>query len=249
MTGLEFSFQEMITEVDSFSRLSEKFVTTESRGVLQALKRSLENYRAEPTEGSLSWQISEHLPLRTVISQGKYEKGGNGAHHLYAEISAVWEIQRMRERKLAMPAKRFKLIGLASTRIRVLCEPLDEAPAREIAMWRMEIGDDNSPGCHFHIQVLGAEEFPFPKSLPIPRFPGLIMTPAAATEFVLAELFQDEWASHVSRGGADLDRWRPIQKSRWEKLLNWKLRMVAGSASPWTAIKSAKPEPGVFIGA
>ena len=115
-------------------------------------------------------------------------------------------------------------------------------------MWRMEIGDSGSPGCHFHVQILGqTQEIPFPKSLSVPRIPSLIMTPAAVLEFVLAELFQDEWARQVGRNGADLKRWAAIQKKRWQNLLNWKLEVVSTSASPWTTMKSEKPNVDLFI--
>jgi hypothetical protein len=137
---------------------------------------------------------------------------------------------------------------LASTRVRLLCEPGDGDGHQEIAMWRMEIGDSNSPGCHFHVQVLGqTTNFPFPSSLSVPRLPSLIMTPAAAVEFVLGELFQDEWAKHIGRNGPHLNRWSTIQKSRWVNLLNWKLDLVQKSTNPWTSIKAGKPQPTLFI--
>jgi hypothetical protein len=131
--------------------------------------------------------------------------------------------------------------------VRLVCDPSNGDQHQEIAMWRMEIGDSNSPGCHFHVQILGqTADFPFPKTLSVPRLPSLMMTPAATVEFVLAELFQDEWAKHIARNGPHLNRWSAIQKGRWISLLNWKLDLVKNGINPWTAIKSAKPTSKLF---
>jgi hypothetical protein len=247
VSGLRFEFQEMISELEAFSRLADPFLLAESRSVLPNLKQSLENYRTEPTGNSRTWQISTTSSLKT-ISGTRYEKGNRaGKHCIYAEITSIWEIRRIPGRNVRQPAKYFELIGQASTRVRLVCDPSNGDQHQEIAMWRMEIGDSNSPGCHFHVQVLGqTADFPFPKSLSVPRLPSLMMTPAATVEFVLAELFQDEWAKHIGRNGPHLNRWSAIQKSRWVSLLNWKLDIVQKSTNPWTAIKSAKPQPMLF---
>lgn len=247
VSGLRFEFQEMIAELEAFSRLAEPFLLAESRSVLSNLKQALENYRIEPTTNSRSWQISTTSSLKTISGRG-YEKGGRvGKHCVYAEITSIWEIRRITGRSVRQPAKYFELTGLASTRVRLVCEASNGGQHQEIAMWRMEVGDSNSPGCHFHVQILGqTAEFPFPNSLSVPRLPSLMMTPAAAVEFVLAELFQDEWAKHIGRNGPYLNRWSAIQRKRWVTLLSWKLDLVQKSTNPWTSIKTAKPQPMLF---
>ena len=52
------------------------------------------------------------------------------------------------------------------------------------------------PGCFFHASILGESKIEgdlFPKSLSVPRFPSIFFTPVGVMEFVLGELFQQEW--------------------------------------------------------
>jgi hypothetical protein len=247
MSGLLFKFQEVINELEAFAALTESFLAPQSRSVLIALRKSLENYRVEPTSGQLLWQIPQTLPLLTRSSRGYEKSPKTGQHEVHAEVSSVWEICRVRDRRHPKrPAEHFELVGIASTRVRLLCAAPGLAD-REIAMWRMEIGDSGSPGCHFHVQILGqTTAFPFPSTLPVPRIPSLLTTPASIIEFVLAELFQDEWSKHVARNGSNLQRWSAIQRVRWSNLLTWKLDLIEKSSSPWTTIKMAKPSPSLF---
>jgi hypothetical protein len=220
---------------------------TQARGsFFLNLKSELESYRAQPTTTEYDWQIHPDAPLRTIVSEGEYEVGGGGGHHIFADIDACWHIQRLPPKKKSMPAQEFKLTGIASTRVRLWCKAPGEK--KQIAMWRMEVGDSASPGCHFHVQVLGEiADFPFPNSLPIPRLPGIILTPPAVAEFVLAELFQDRWAEHVGQDSPHLKRWAPIQQERFKRLLEWKLEVLkTNTGSPWTTIKRQKPESMLF---
>lgn len=238
----------MVNELEAFSHIAEKFIATESRQVLSQFKGTLETYRDQPTQHKFDWQIRPANPLRTTVSPGGYEMGSKGAHHIFAEIDALWRIQRVPGKKKNDRSEFFKLVDIGSTRVRLFCVPQGKKPKREIAMWRMEVGDAQSPGCHFHTQILGEQSrFPFPKSLSIPRLPGLLLTTAAVTEFVLAELFQEDWAKHVSADTPHLQRWAPIQNKRLKKMLNWELGLLNKGGSPWTTLKRNKPDESLFI--
>lgn len=120
----------------------------------------------------------------------------------------------------------------------------------ELAMWRIEIGDDASPGCHFHVQIRGEdEEGPFPKRLSVPRLPTCLASPMAALEFLLAELFQEAWLRHVSAETDALRQWRAIQRDRLEKLFAWQTQTVSrvNQTSPWSTLKLAKPPADLFV--
>jgi hypothetical protein len=70
----------------------------------------------------------------------------------------------------------------------------------------------------------------------------------AALEFVIAELFQDEWKRHAAKESDAMNRWRSIQRKRLSCLFAWKQKLVNEcSGSPWTAIKLAKPETDLFL--
>jgi hypothetical protein len=249
MSALTFSFQEAIDEVDAFLHLGEPFIDRNCRFVLPQFKSELESYRDQPTVDKYKWQIRPESPLRTIVSEGEYEVGGGGGHNVFADIDAYWSIQRLPPKKKSMPASQFQLTGIASTRIRLWCER-DDGEKKEIAMWRMEVGDSRSPGCHFHVQVLGElADFPFPKTLSVPRLPGFILTPPAVAEFVLAELFQERWAKHVGHDSPHLKRWARIQEQRFKRLLEWKLDVLTkNTGSPWTTIKRQKPDDMLFVG-
>jgi hypothetical protein len=207
----------------------------------------LTSYRASNSEGATDWAISQGHPLKTVVSRGAYELGSGGHHSIFAQVTAKWRIRKA-EQKARGQIQQFKLVGIASTRVQLICAASGENSEREIASWRMEIADGKSPGCFFHVQVLGqGTDFPFPSSLPIPRLPGFILTPAAVMEFVLAELFQESWAKHVVRNSTHLNRWIPIQQVRLSRLLKWKLSVLSSGGSPWTTLKQKRPEPTLFV--
>jgi len=184
--------------------------------------------------------------LRTITSEGEYERQGTGQHHVRVELTSVWEIEPLGQYSAKHLAhRRFTLSGKASTCTRLF----DAENDRELAMWRMEIADDASPGCHFHVQILGeSNEGPFPHSLSIPRFPCFLATPPAVFEFVLGEIFQDRWPEEAGRDSAAAFRWRKIQRGRMLSILDWQReQLAAASASPWIQLKRAKPRANLFV--
>jgi len=118
-------------------------------------------------------------------------------------------------------------------------------------MWRVEFGAADSPGCYFHTQILGEKEQPpFPHALSVPRLPSLFVTPMAAVEFLLGELFQDQWEQHIVGDQGDRPFWNGIQQQRLQNLLRWKQQQLDGcQGSPWMALKKAKPlqADGLFL--
>lgn len=248
MPGLRFAFQEMLDEVNSFAGLANDFIASRSKQALPRFQRELEGYRNSATQSAFDWEIPESDPLLTIDTKA-YEPGGHGQRIVFGEITAKWRIKREPPLKKSMPAKFFSLVGLASTRIRLKYAATENSPAKEIAMWRMEIADGNSPGCFFHSQILGqSNDPPFPSSLPVPRLPIIMMTPAAVSEFVFAELFQDRWGPHTALQVPHLNRWAPIQQQRFGRLLDWKIQQLKKtSGSPWSCLKTAQPNADLFI--
>ena len=250
MSHLAFSFKEFLDEIQAIKEIAKPFICLDSlEHGLPRLATVLENIRSLPYETTAKWEIPNHSPLYTNISCGSYEPGSKGGHNIIGEVTSVWEVapsdSDATNRKLA---KTFQIVGNASVRIRLL-EWGEQGPGRELGMWRMEIGDEGSPGCHFHVQVLGEKtDPPFPHSLPIPRLPSFAFTPMAALEFLIAELFQDGWREHSAKETPAMKMWRGIQKQRIERLLNWKKKLIeVAIGSPWTVLKKAKPFPNLFL--
>ena len=102
---------------------------------------------------------------------------------------------------------------------------------------------------HWVAAILGdSDEPPFPKSLPIPRLPSIFVTPMSAVEFVLGELYQDEWAKASAQNIHDAQFWRTLQKRRLRSLFSWCQGVLKHStSSPWVALKTEKPKGNEFL--
>lgn len=249
MPPLEFLFQEMEDGIVAISRVAHRFLNPYSPHVFESLRYSLEEIRTASRGDVYRWEIAKDSPIRTVTSEGAYNPDAKGGPRVSAAITSCWEISPLGARNVkSWPNRRFALAGQATTRVTIFEETDDGRD--EIAMWRMDIGDDNSPGCHFHVQVLGESDFPpFPHSLPVPRLPALMFTPMSAIEYVLGELFQDEWRMHSLAEDADMARWRTLQRRWLGNSLSWQRSCLDSlTGSPWVALKRAKPPANLFLG-
>ena len=204
------------------------------------------NSRLESIWGAREAETRLELPpLCTRPNEGAHEAGHRqGARSLYAVISGTWDVVPLGPSR-RRPGRELAFTGLASTRAELYDSR--DADAR-LAMWRLELGDSRSPGCYFHAQVLGdSERPPFPSSIPIPRLPSYFVSPMSAVEYVIGEMFQDEWAKETARRTSDSLRWRSLQKRRLQSLFSWYRRAVEDSvSSPWMTLKSAKPDVSMF---
>ena len=245
VAGLQFRSQELVQEVNALKGIAGRFLDGADSWVLDQMACGLKRIAGGRANGP---QPLELEPLRTKVSRS-YERGSRaGGTKIYARMKGKWELRPL-QRKKNQP-KVVEFAGKASTVVEMWTEGdrWNEDCSNRLAKWRVELGARDSPGCYFHVQVLGdRNEPPFPKSIPIPRLPSLFATPMAAVEFVLGELFQDEWARETSR---DLDpqrRWRSLQQDRLCRLLEWQQDLVRqADLSPWMALKDAKPKVGLF---
>jgi len=249
--GLFFSFAEMNIEIENMSKLASQFLEENSfYNVVPTWQLDLRNYQASRATTEFSWVIQEANPVRTKPSMGEHRVGGGGGHNVIGELSAIWRIRLIRlsgQKKLSLPSL-FSLVGIASTRVRIL-EMSNAGNQNELARWRFEVGDAQSPGCHFHVQVLGGDgDSLFPKTLEVPRLPGILITPMDALEFLLGEIFQDCWRRETSKSCDAMTQWSGCQKKRLTRVLKWQRdHLETGSGSPWTWLKGRKPEADLLI--
>lgn len=245
VTGLQFRCRELVEETEALRDMAAALLAPSGDGVLAHLRSQLDL----ASQGATHRPI-ELRPLRTRATRG-YECGSkSGGSEIYACITGIWEVLPAGK---TGPKSRIAFTGNASTVIELWpgecrsCEQSDGAS--RLARWRIELGAHDSPGCYFHIQVLGDRSRPpFPKSIPIPRLPSPFVTPMAAVEFVLGELFQDEWPRIASESRHHQKRWRAIQRDRWCRLLRWQVdTLKAGESSPWMDLKAAKPPDDLFV--
>ncbi|MGE0132438.1 MAG: hypothetical protein AB7U82_30515 [Blastocatellales bacterium] len=247
--GLRFSFAEMEREIENMRHLASHFLERASaERVIPVWQQQLSTFKGQPPGSQTRWSIKETDPIQTIISPGKYEPRGRGGKTVFGRVSGAWDIQipQITGKKKGGAQKSFTLHGLASTEITIWERLEGEQEPKKIMHWTVEIGDSTSPGCHFHTQVKcgNAER----KPLSVPRLPSLLHTPMDAVEFLLAELFQDEWNQHTARENDFLKNWAHCQKLRLTKLLEWQLEEIRNtSGSPWTAFKKQKPPFDLFF--
>lgn len=257
---LEFSFADMDREILEFTRIAVggNFLAPRGEELLERFRRDLEQIRmSAQLAGSLGgrlgrvhdWCIPEDDPLVTRHSR-RFERGGRaGGHDMCAKITAIWQIRPRPKPKKSMNSPSFCVAGKASVKIQWF-EVLEGEIYDALGMWRMEVADSASPGCYFHVQIEGEDgrtERPFPHSVPVPRLPCIVFTPMAVLEFVLGELFQDEWESHTRASTASVEWWRGLQRDRLQRLFRWQQQLINdNTAPPWTTLKCARPAVGLF---
>ena len=230
--GIQFNRTELVREVKTLRRIASEFFERDTVWALDRFRSALEAMSGEAV------RKYELEVLRTKPNMGAHEAGQRrGTLNVYAGITGCWELR--------LENKSVEFCGLASTKIELFDAESDE----RVAMWRVELGAADAPGCYFHVQILGDEDsVPFPHTLSIPRLPSVFVSPMAAIEYALGELFQDEWEKAVCQLRPDQDYWRRLQRERLCGLLSWqeqRLRKSVGS-SPWMTLKAAKPDGDLY---
>ena len=239
MAGFRFPFSELVRETKALKAVGRRFLDPSTTWVLERFLEDLNSI------GSASGERVQTLQLQCLNTQPSrdYEAGDRrGGQDVYAVISGIWELRTLGASS-ARPQE-IEFCGIASTRIE-LYAPNDLL----LGMWRLELGAEDSPGCYVHVQILGdSSEPPFPKSLPIPRLPSIFVTPMSAVEFVLGELYQDEWAREIAGSNGNATFWRTLQQRRLQSLFSWYQRHIENpKSSPWMALKAAKPDGCEFL--
>ena len=239
MAGLRFLHTELLRETTVLRTMAKSFLEPTTIWVLDNFRSGLESIGSAQERD----QPLELRCLRTKPSKD-YEAGRRqGGQDVYAVISGIWKLRPLGS---SGPKQEIEFCGIASTKIELYAS---DEPSTRLAMWRLELGADDAPGCYVHAQILGdSNDPPFPKSVPIPRLPSIFVTPMSAVEFVLGELFQDKWAKETAGNTDAASFWRARQQQRLQSLFSWYQDCLkkAGS-SPWMALKEAKPEGGMFL--
>lgn len=245
MANLLFRPSDLLSEIEALRGLAASFLDPKFFQ-LEQLAGDIQGLVTQKA-GTMTLEIPKDRPLRTRLSNGEFEPAHKSSNRrVFAEVTGIWEIEAAdhklkspnRPGKRAKPTLLIGFTGLASTVITVF----DEGAETPIACWHMELGDATAPGCFFHTSTSADHGFP------VPRHPNIFPTPMSAIGFVLGELFQHSWEKEVSRATDPPRRWRSIQSKRLKSLLEWQIKLVSeATASPWFAIKMAKPAAEIFV--
>jgi hypothetical protein len=243
--GIRYSYAETANELLRIKRIAAPFLEHGSDRVLDQCAVDLTNIRNADPRRSHTWQIGKDWSVKTRESED-YKRGGKGGiKPVYGELQFVWEIEN--PNKARRQQSHFHLKGIASTSLFI--RSADEKDKAEdesdiVARWQFEAGDATSPGCHFHAGVNQyGKDGRFPEWLKVPRFPGLLLSPMDGLEYLLGELFHDEWLRVLSPNSEDRNSWGKSQRNRLERVLQWQMKQVVNwNTSPWMSLKTAKPE-------
>ena len=241
MAGLCFKIAELERETKALKIIGNRFLDSQSLWTLEQFSSELQSIGGTRGESARNIKLQG---LHTMPSN-QYEIGSRrGGQKIHAVISGTWGLRPLGNRPA--PGRKVEFCGNASTKIELYAS--DDSETR-LAMWRMELGADDSPGCYVHAQILGdSDDPPFPKSVPIPRLPSIFVTPMSAVEFVLGELFQDEWAKATAGNSSEMLFWRALQQKRLQSLFSWYQSELKNSvSSPWMTLKAAKPDGELFV--
>lgn len=246
MPRFAFSYATIEMEIESFVEIAHSFLRPETTWALENMRHQLTGVRTN-TAGTSRWGIALETPLVTKPCAGQYQLGGHGHHDVSASISSIWEIRPV----AADPGHQFEIVGNASCLVVLL--DVGGAEPIELGRFHIDIGGQGGPGSLFHLQI---PEQPnaevFPGTLDVPRFPMPPFTPIAVVEFVLGELFQDEWRREMSKGRTPHHLWRGIQRNRLTNFLDWQLQIICGrkgdgTASPLLDLKHTPIEPALLL--
>ena len=236
--GLVFRFTQLMREARALRSIGSEFFDLSTDWALDRFMDDLASI----------WSASGGTPNTLQLNHVRTIQSSLRGNDLYAEISGNWELTPLGDRS---PKERIRnqrevvFSGIASTRLELYLV----GQADRIAMWRFELGAVDSPGCYFHAQVLGDSACPpFPDTVEIPRLPSFFVTPMAAVDYVLGEVFGSEWEKAAETNTYDAPFWRSLQRDRLNRQFSWYQQTIEDTArSPWVAMKTAKPQARMFV--
>ena len=232
--GLKFSVAELQRELIFCDAIASSYLEHQSKGKLKSAAQHLRLISDTPNK-THTWQIDKDIPLKTKHSLRISEISGQG-HSLQGRLSFIWELQKCDHQTV-------ELVGKASTAISIH-EIVDSiAKDDHIFKWHVDVvTDKKAPGPAFHTQVDN------PKNLPVPRFPSLLFSPVDCLDFLLGELYQQEWPMHQSRHN-QIQRFAVAQNQRLRRLLGEQKKELdqIGDSSAWITLKNWNPSDEVFV--
>lgn len=205
----------------------------------------LQNIR---TDRPFPWRVTPDNPIRTKATRAYQGRGkGDGQLLVSGELSFVFVGQAVPEHAVAgkTPGRGTRRDIFRVTENASMLVQVRDDHDRVVARWNFDVAHTEHPtGPVFHVD-LASDVFPmedgakaFPKSLPIPRFLSCVCTPGEALDFMLYELFQEQW-----------DRVRSAEAGRAMHAISGHRRRcsemlrglsVAAQEGGWSGVKSTR---------
>ena len=211
MAELRFSTEQIRAETNGMAALAAKFLRGKD---CDRFTKAAYDLKLALKSGGV-WQIPSADPIETLETEGE-------ADALVGTLSFKWEVREI-------TSKTFSVSGNASTTLEI--HSLGEAPSLS---WNTDIGGAGHPGYRFHTQIRANQ-----KSMDIPRLPSLLLTPADCLDFLLGELFQQNWTRHQDQKRLETAGWTQGVRARVCHLLRMKAECAGKSSgiTPWMTLK------------
>jgi hypothetical protein len=233
--------KDVYEDILAFSAIAKGYLAAENRTFLE---KHAESFLAlsSVAQGTQKRWSTGRMSIRTKASEGDYQPDSRGGRKLFAIINFVWDLEFLGTPNTNFPLNRHALLHNSSIRIEL--HDHEEQGAGPVACWDFDVGNHESPGCHFHAKahtVRLAKDDSL-SDVDVPRLPSLIFMPSDAIDFIIGELWQDEWKRKSVSVDSQFDAWRKICRERMRKLFEWHQLILRDSkASAWMALKTAKP--------
>jgi hypothetical protein len=201
--------------------------------------RSLKFISKKPTG---RWQIELSEPIKTVPSWGACEADSKGKD-LQWWMSFVWDLKRGRTGIVELNGKASTALTIHEIERNGRSCRLKHARSKWLQRWNIDIvTEEGAPGPAIHVQISSTA------NLPVPRLPSILFTPADCLDFLLGELFQEEWAEHLS-GHSHTASFAVSQQDRMRRLLKEHDSRLQdrGRLSAWMSFKKGRPTDDLFL--
>ena len=234
--GIKFNKFKLQRELRYCDDVARKYLKRESKFKLGYAADQLE-YIFHNANRSHPWQIDKKDPLIIKCNNGKHEIDGK-KNNLQGRLSFIWELQKCGDNALELVG------GKASTAVAIhefVGSKVNDDP---ILKWHVDVVTrKDAPGPAFHTQIEN------PKKIPVPRLPIYLFSPVDCLDFLLGELFQNEWSQHQS-GHQKIQQFAAIQKSRIYRMLvaqTNEFEKNGFTSSAWISLKEWKPNDDIFL--
>lgn len=240
---LRLGYAQVETELNIFRPLAKHCLTDASVQALdQWLTRLLDT--ASSKSASIHTVHTESV-LHTHPNKGQHQRASSVS--LLGQLEFTWDVIPEVPQARRAAARHF-LIDNASIRM-AICDVRDAECHDVLARWTFDIGNQESPGCHFHAKHEHIHDGAS-TNIDIPRLPALVVMPTDAMAFLFGELWQKQWTDDLETELRDpASRWRNWPRDRLEAVLSAFATCVTEDTSliPWAAFKAYKPQSDLLL--